>query len=58
MDTKDFKFVHEDNSIAVLAHGIKFGHLTPKDADFFRELEKYPIKEVYVQRYENDYYDL
>ncbi|OZJ01366.1 hypothetical protein BZG36_05774, partial [Bifiguratus adelaidae] len=58
MFSKEFKFVHEDDNIAVLAHGIKFAYLTPEDADFFRELEKYPIKEVYVQHYENDYYDL
>jgi hypothetical protein len=58
MFPKEFEFLHEDDNVAVIGHGIKFGYLTPEDADFFRELEKYPIKEVYMKDYGHNYYDI
>jgi hypothetical protein len=63
---KEIKFEHEDENqfdnqaVLAIADGIKVGYLTREDARFFRELEStgIPIKEVYVKRRENSYYDL
>lgn len=70
---KEIKFEHEDENpfdnqaVAAIADGIKVGYLTPEDARFFRELEQttsegsrdgFPIKEIYIKRRENNYYDL
>jgi HIRAN domain-containing protein len=49
---------YDDQAIAAYADDVKFGYLTRQDARFFRALKDYPIKEIYIKRRRDTYYEL
>ena len=55
---KNIRLVEENHAIAAYADDVKFGYLIRQDAQFFRALKNYPIKDIYIKHYTHRYCDL
>lgn len=55
---KNIRLVEENHAIAAYADDVKFGYLIRQDAQFFRALKDYPIKDIYIKHRTHTYCDL